>query len=358
MGERPVVIAATRSGGPILPIQYLRGIAALMVVWHHSLIQVPGITSFIRLPEFGPSGVDIFFVISGFIMVVTTSDRPITAARFFSLRLVRVVPLYWLATLLMIGCAIADPGAFRSLRFTLSAVTKSLFFVPYQSLSSPGNILPVLVPGWTLNFEMFFYGLFALSLGIAHRIKTLFTLLVALVVVGWIHGRFTSAPFTVYTSPMLLEFAAGLLIARSWMKGELRLSFALSACAILIGFYVLGTVNPRLTMAVGAGLLVLGCLNERICAFKSSTLLELGNASYSIYLTHLFALGALRVLWVRTVPTATLESSIAFMALAVVGSSIAGWICYRFIEKPMTDFLQGWMKRRAMEKEPLATLAN
>src|ERR1700731_4366402 len=88
----------------IRPIQYLRALAALMVVWHHGLNQVPGVARYIALPDFGPSGVDIFFVISGFIMLVTTAGQEVTPGEFFRRRVIRVVPLYWLMTLLMLAC--------------------------------------------------------------------------------------------------------------------------------------------------------------------------------------------------------------------------------------------------------------
>ena len=82
----------------ILPIQYLRGIAAILVVWFHATIQVDGVSTYFS-SSFGASGVDLFFVISGFIMVVTTAGKDVTPQRFFVLRIIRVVPLYWLATL-------------------------------------------------------------------------------------------------------------------------------------------------------------------------------------------------------------------------------------------------------------------
>ena len=85
------------------PIQYLRGIAALTVVWLHALTMMDGYTAFFGQPVFGNAGVDVFFVISGFIMLLTTWDRQITAAKFFRLRILRIVPLYWGATLLTVA---------------------------------------------------------------------------------------------------------------------------------------------------------------------------------------------------------------------------------------------------------------
>jgi exopolysaccharide production protein ExoZ len=329
----------------IRSIQYLRGIAALMVVWHHALSQITGTIIFIRLPEFGPSGVDIFFVISGFIMVVTTHARPITGRQFMGLRIVRVVPLYWLATLAMIAAAIATPAAFKSLRFDAISIVKSLLFIPYDSLAFPGNVWPVLIPGWTLNFEMFFYVIFALSLCLPKwRLQAVMLVLCTLVMVGSVVSPRGPAAW-VYTNPMLLEFGAGVVIAHEWLSGRLRRGPWVSLAMMAIGFFLL-VLGSRLELLTGASLIVMGALNPGIGALENRPLLELGNASYSIYLTHLFTLGLLRVLWVWFVPRTSMASSIAFMTVAILGAAVAGWICFRLIERPMTRRLHQMLNYR------------
>ena len=117
----------------IRPIQYLRALAALSVVWGHSLYSIQGVAQQLGAPWFGASGVDLFFVISGFIMVVTTDRADVTPLRFLALRIVRVVPLYWLATLAWIACtALAESTAYPP-----GAIIKSLLFVPYLSPGTP-----------------------------------------------------------------------------------------------------------------------------------------------------------------------------------------------------------------------------
>jgi exopolysaccharide production protein ExoZ len=333
----------------IRPIQYLRAIAALMVVWHHSLIQVPGVSRFIALPEFGPRGVDLFFIISGFIMVVTTAGKEITPGEFIRLRVIRVVPLYWLMTLLMIGCAVIVPTAFKTLLFSPAAVVKSLLFVPYDSLSFPGQAWPVLVPGWTLNYEMFFYALFAVSLLVPerYRLAPLVATLATLVLVGaWAEPA--SPILATYTNPRLLEFAAGAVIGHLWSRGLLRVNPLISGAGIGLGIYLLfmdGDATPR-TPIVGAALIVAGCLNPALAELQSRLLLALGDASYSIYLTHLFTLAALRIVWVRAMPPKSLGFAIAFMTLALIVCAAAGFAVYRWVEKPLTGWLRG---RRRVE---------
>ena len=334
----------------IRPIQYLRALAAMMVVWHHALGQIASYSKFIVLPEFGPSGVDLFFVISGFIMIVTTTEKPLTPLRFFELRIVRVVPLYWLVTLLMIGCAIVAPSAFKTLQFSPAAVAKSLFFVPYYSLSFPGEIWPVLVPGWTLSYEMFFYAIFALTLALplGVRLSCLVTILCALVITGRMVQP--SNPIAlVYTSPLLLEFGLGAIIGYLWIRKELEIGLTISLVAVTMGLWMLFRRGDLwgYSQMVGAALTVMGCLNAWIRTFHSRLLLALGDASYSIYLTHLFTLGAMRVVWVRVVPQVSLSTAIAFMGIALVVCAATGWACYRWGERPLTTQLRRLAQRKS-----------
>jgi exopolysaccharide production protein ExoZ len=293
----------------IRAIQYLRGIAALMVVWHHALGQLDTTQQFIRLPPVGGYGVDLFFVISGFIMLVTTWDKQIGPVEFMRHRIRRVVPLYWTATLLMIALAVVAPSVFKTLKWDAASVVKSLLFVPYESLSFPGTISPLLVPGWSLNYEMFFYVLFALLLmvGRGWRVPLMIGTLATLVIGGHILHP-SGIPARVYTDPVMLEFAAGMILGRLWvMRKHARTDGG----------------HP--------------------------VLMALGDASYSIYLTHIFTLGALRVVWMRFAPTASLTTSIAWMVFALTACAVAGCACYWLVEKPMTRRPQGSVNREARQ---------
>jgi exopolysaccharide production protein ExoZ len=339
------VIATSKEGRPVIrSIQYLRVIAALMVVWHHGLNQVPGVSQLINAPEFGPRGVDLFFVISGFIMVMTTARKDVTPFEFFRHRIIRVVPLYWLVTLFMLGCAVIAPTAFKSLQYSPAAIVKSLLFIPYQSLSFPGEIWPVLVPGWTLNYEMFFYALFAASLLVParYRLASLVATMVALVFAGLAHP--TDPILATYTNPRLLEFAAGAGLGHYGIRGVLRVRLWVSVVWIGLGIWLL---VMGWEPVAGAALIVAGCLNPGLAELKSRLLLALGDASYSIYLTHLFALAALRIVWIRAVPHESLVSAAAFMAVALAVSAAAGFAVYRWVEKPLTEQLRSMLRRPA-----------
>ena len=183
----------------ILPIQYLRGIAALMVVWHHAAM--PGGRNGLQLVPwaFGTSGVDVFFVISGFIMVVTTSGSSTGPLQFWHRRIVRVVPLYWLLTLLDGGhCVGARRACSRRCKVApTTLLRRALLFVPHFSQSFPAFVWPLLVPGVDLNFEMFFYAVFGLSLVLPERgrLLPLVVLFLVLTGIGLAFGPFTSAAF-------------------------------------------------------------------------------------------------------------------------------------------------------------------
>jgi exopolysaccharide production protein ExoZ len=323
----------------IRPIQYLRGIAAMMVVWVHVVPLFPSIEARLGDPHWGTAGVDLFFVISGFIMVVSTEGKSLTPWQFFENRLVRIVPLYWLVTGVMIAKAVSRHQA-AELHYTAATIGQSLAFIPYHSLEYPGRIWPILLQGWTLNYEMFFYALFALSfvLGKRLRVPVLVGSLALLVGVGS-GGPFSSAAAAIYTDPRLLEFGAGMLIAKLWLYQQLKIGVVASGLAIGAGFYFLTFLESPWLLLAGAACVVVGSLGPAAASIRSRLLLELGNASYSIYLTHIFLFGAVRAIGRHLPAAVSLPMALGFVTAALAICAGAGWLCYRFIEKPTTQWL-------------------
>ena len=158
-------------------IQYLRAVAALAVVVFHAA-ERSGLNFVV-----GAAGVDIFFVISGFVMWTLAATRPVSTWAFYRDRLLRIAPLYWIVTLVMAVGALA--GLFPRIRLTADHVIASLAFVPHRSPSN-GEIWPLLTQGWTLNLEMFFYLIFGLILFLPRerRLAMLTTTFVGLVLAG------------------------------------------------------------------------------------------------------------------------------------------------------------------------------
>lgn len=323
-----------------------------MVVLHHTKTQIPVFEKL--LPgTFGASGVDIFFVISGFIMLITTARSNTGPLEFMVRRLIRVVPLYWLLTIAMVLLWLAAPGLFKTLVLSPITLFQSLFFIPHFSNAFPNDIFPLLVPGWTLNFEMFFYALFAAALFLPRNIApmVLCIAMAVLVGIGIVLGPFASAPLITYTSPLLLEFVAGVLIGQLWMQhpqgfGAITgwLIFA-TGWALLIGNHMVGG-SHYFTIA-SACLIVAGALNRSFLAFKNQSLKVLGDATYAIYLSHIFSLGMMRFLWSRWAGSGgTYLNAIAFATIGLVVSLLMGVAIYFWIERPLGRYLNGVFNAR------------
>lgn len=144
-------------------IQVLRGFAAIAVVTFHTVLTAskyqfpPDLLSV--LSEWGKNGVDVFFVISGFIMVYIQTVKRDTPLKFLTHRIVRIVPLYWTLTLGLVFLYLLIPGVFNEMKMTSSWALSSFFFIsgPFY------NTYPVLYLGWTLEYEMLFYVVFAVG---------------------------------------------------------------------------------------------------------------------------------------------------------------------------------------------------
>ncbi|HSQ03406.1 MAG TPA: acyltransferase, partial [Burkholderiales bacterium] len=221
-------------------VQALRAFAALWVAWYHTMqpvlngayglrVNAGGLPLFHGVGEIGWMGVDVFFVISGFIMAYSTKDLDggtRDAEKFMRKRIRRIVPLYWVLTTLVVAVAIALPDFFHTYRFDFMHALKSYFFLPAER--PDGVALPPLVPGWSLNYEMYFYLVFtvAIWLGVHRRVFVFATLFVLSAVAGQLlqYGNPWS-PGTmrfVITSPLLLEFLAGVLIAPIAQRTQAR----------------------------------------------------------------------------------------------------------------------------------------
>ena len=315
--------------GALHGIQYLRAFAALAVVFFHAA-ERNGFAFAI-----GAAGVDVFFVISGFIMWVIVERRRVSPGRFLKERLRRIVPVYWLATAVMVAGGLA--GLFPNLVLTAGHVTASLFFVPMRSPSS-GEIWPVLVQGWTLNYEMFFYGVFAACLVLPVRLRLSVVALVFLcaVTLGFAIES-DNALFVTYTRPIILEFVAGMLIGRLWLAGSIagRLwAFAL-VVASLAGFLAIAVLKlpfDEWTCGPLAIALVYGTAslerNGGISLLKLPALL--GAASYSIYLWHTFAIS----LAAKAGAILGLGAALTFVLSAFAGIAV-GLCAYALVERPL-----------------------
>lgn len=327
-------------------IQALRGIAALFVVLEH-----------IRFLNCGAFGVDIFFCISGFMILFSTQK---STDHFLTRRLIRIVPFYWLMTLATYALLLIAPGLFAQTKADPVLLVKSLLFIPFDI--GGGLFQPLLRIGWTINCEIFFYLLFFISLKISHKYRGLICsgLLLVTVMLGALLP--SVSPFlSFYGNPVMLEFIFGMLAQQIChrlyilhMAGRLPrflLPLSIATAALCLGGLLL---TRQYADALGFRRPVLWGLPALVillCFFliglylkMPGVLTRLGDISFSLYLVHYYPVMFLdRVLF-----DFSAVSVKAFIGLAVslVLSILLALICYELIEKRLTQILRRQLHQR------------
>lgn len=339
--------AATQT---FLTVQALRAIAALLVVAYHAFdmwaLRVRPGASWGN----GAAGVDIFFVISGFVMVMSSQrllGEPHAGLTFMRQRVVRIVPLYWLLTTLKLVLVFAFAGLALRSSLDLDTVVRSYLFLPV--VDSAGHFRPLLPVGWTLTYEFLFYILFALALVL--RVDVLRILVPAFAVIGALallrHGDWPE--WTILFSTIVFEFLFGVALAKLVLRGW-SLPPAVAASVVFAGFALIfalpaGSENLRvLTWGIPALAIVAGAvsLEAKIAGRLPAWLLTLGDASYSIYLVHGFVLPVIGIAIARLHWDGYAAQTAAVLACLIAGA-LSGWLAYVCVERPMLR----WMKRRS-----------
>jgi len=323
-------------------IQYLRAVAVIMVVFVHATDQVDWLKEMFT-SKIGYGGVDLFFVISGFIMVYSTHGRTITPGKFIWLRILRIVPLYWLLTIALVVIAFLAPSVVRSITLDGWHFATSLFFIPQLSPAFPNQFWPVLIPGWTLNYEMAFYSLFAIALFFSSNVRLVFltVVMVGLVLLGLDSEKGTL--FSFYSDLIILEFLLGAVLGYLFVHGYLKknnvLGYFILLSAVFSWWYLQSFDLGHRFFSAGlpAFFVVLAALIIDLSSVREFKLMHLiGNASYSIYLSHVFALGFLRAVW-NKVSYGSGQGDIylgfTLIVVAIAFSVIVGIIVYEMFEK-------------------------
>jgi exopolysaccharide production protein ExoZ len=326
-------------------IQYLRAVAAAAVVVSHAANSLLGHTSHLINLDYGAYGVDIFFVVSGFVMYYTTFDTGIRPSTFIIKRLVRIFPLYFILSTAMIALVVLSPTSFNQESPDVFSYFESVFFIPHWN-PRLHNLEPIIGQGWTLNYEVFFYLLFAASLFLRHRLNGIAVLPVigALVIFGRLHPL-ENPLYITYTSALMLEFCLGIVVAASFItpeKPSLRWPVALMvllgvATAYLYAFQTdsYGSEAARpLFVGLPCALFVASLVAIERCGRLPHVafLALLGDASYSLYLVHGFVLGLARRLWRHFVAIDSLLSHALFITLILAASVATALLVYRHLE--------------------------
>jgi exopolysaccharide production protein ExoZ len=325
----------------LLSIQYLRAAAALAVVVYHALQWLPQ-GGF----DVGRAGVDVFFVISGFIMWTITAGEPGRPGAFLWRRFTRVAPAYWAITLIVAAVCAAWPPFLPQVRPTPSHLALSLAFIQHRDPF--GLPFPLLPPGWTLNYEALFYLIFAAGLLLPEG-RRLKAVLIALLVVAAAGTFLFQGLYELGANPMLLQFAAGMVLARAaQMKalpgavaGGLMLTAGLAILALMQIAGILDELWRPFLWGVPAVLMVAGAvtLEARLGVFRSPVLKALGDASYAIYLVHV----PVTALVAHTLGHA---GAWPLVPVAVAASAAAGLAWRALLEKPLIGALRGLIAHR------------
>ncbi|MDN0030649.1 acyltransferase family protein [Serratia marcescens] len=299
-------------------LQALRGVAALLVLLFHYRFYLrgddeSGTTIWDALFGWGIIGVDIFFIISGFIMVYTTQHYMqgcSSAKRFLLNRAIRIIPLYYFGLLVafLFGGAMSTFHYPEKVQNLLSALT----FTVYKTSVTPhyiddGGMYNI---RWTLNYEIYFYLAFALCLMMKHRILALICwggLMTCIIpaLAGFqptlsVQGYDFQTPTIAFiTNPLLLEFLIGVFAGYIYLQLKRRvvsvkLPLISSVIAIgLLSYIVFGVyfgsiraLNLESTIVLGLLVLFLTLGEQVLQAYIPQVLKYVGNISFSLYLLH------------------------------------------------------------------------
>ncbi|WP_159726113.1 acyltransferase [Methylosinus sp. Ce-a6] len=341
-------------------IQILRGIAASIVVIYHSIgtahHYVPDEESIIlQIFNYGSCGVDLFFVIYGFIIYHSTHASSVSPKSFLARRIKRIVPIYWLSTALMIGITVVSPASFRNEgHFSASHFIESLFFVTFSS-----GRMPIVYVGWSLEFEMFFYLIVALLLcrpeNAWNRLIYAFSFLVVA------HLAPLGDTFQViggfFTSPKILEFVYGVMAAQMFHHGRLSNGAIASAAVATLAIAATDRQSYVLWAGLPAAIGVFLAAKRSIGVDSPSRMekfgAQIGDASYSIYLFQVFMIsGACKAIF-------RLHPSIDVLIVVTAVSSIfGGWLFFILLEKPLLMRLRHFGERRAAPMKARELRAN
>ena len=330
-------------------LQYLRGIAAILVVLAHTTEHpLPG-DAFMPFwtGRTGEIGVQVFFVISGFIISIVSGTGRFDPLDFAWRRFLRVAPLYWVCTTALLFAAFALPAAFKTTTASWQDYMLSLLFIPHQHASeTAANVWsPLLKPGWTLNIEVFFYALTAALFWCPRRrLRAVLLTLVLGSLVGLGLASGSQGVLSFYASPNLIGFLCGVWLAELMHDREpsfgsgLPAGLGALAVAVVTAVYIVPDEYAAAHLAQVAAIVIVGSalVMERAKLLPSwPALRHVGDASYSLYLTHMFTVGLIWSLLRQVADPAAWPVHVAGVFLTTTLSIAVSLVSYRLLELPL-----------------------
>lgn len=341
-------------------IQALRGIAVLLVMALHITAIEKKYSTDTLLSDFfqiGATGVDIFFLISGFIMATVTAQNRfgfgIThVLTFLALRALRIYPLYWLSTSAVLFFFTLIPS------YTI-ALPAEKYFLLKSYLLLPQENLPLLSVGWTLVHELYFYLVFSLFLWFSARSRILLLIIWSIAsCAGYALLKPSQEQPWLYIllNPLTLEFTTGCAIALLLQHWHPRMPHRIAISGALFAllnwtFWHLGNFS---TFPVGGdrviwflapcALLLIGIVSmEKTNNIMPGVLQKIGDASYSLYLTHVLILSAMGKIWQAFALPDNFADNALILPILLASALACGILCHRWIEKPLTTLTRKWI---------------
>jgi peptidoglycan/LPS O-acetylase OafA/YrhL len=323
-------------------LQIIRALAALIVVIGHLGV------SFVN-PDFG---VYVFFMLSGVVMAMLSEDK--NQSHFIVRRLIRVWPLYFLSTTVLFVVLIVL-GKDIGIGSAWTAYLKSILFIPYQLAN--GMIVPLLPPGWSLNLEIFFYGLIGIfiTLGSRYVLWGTSSILVILIVIGLLNGIEGVGRF--YCRPLLMYFLVGMAVWKirpsydRFSKGMFYGTIFFTTLSIsLFDFFItfeselyVGQNNwlKLISSSLSGALLLWVALGTSFSGSQNlltNILIRIGNESYSLYLTHMYVVYIALTFLPLSERSITLQFFV--VVLGVISSLILSSFVHKYLDVPAQSILK------------------
>ncbi|MEL7545272.1 MAG: acyltransferase [Pseudomonadota bacterium] len=345
----------------LLNVNRIRALSCIAIALFHIGEFINGNYEGVRIDiDLAGPGFHLFLLISGFILVYITkpTDNPINC---FSKRMIRIIPLYWLMTTIALMVTMIWPWSFRNADISIGSVLASYLFLPHADLS--GEVMPILFVGWTLNYMMLFYALFATTLLLPARFQVVGAIvgLSAIMALASLLPEGSAAAF--YADPILTEFAAGCVLGIllrqpsviAWIKRTPMWPMAVLGGAGLI-FAMLADADGWLEVAYyifPASLLLFASVGVDLyrTQTKPDVLSNLGLISYGIYLIHPFAILLVGMIVVKLNLPTQIAIPVIFAGVSILTLILAHY-ARLYVELPSND----WLRKKLVRRERIERL--
>ncbi|CAI0912460.1 acyltransferase family protein [Serratia liquefaciens] len=318
-------------------IQVMRGIAVVLVLFFHATenLVAKGVGGTVL--STGQSGVDIFFIISGFIIFYSAKNKVGKSGMisFLASRVKRIVPNYWFYTFFFAALLIVFPDKFDRSIFDINHLAHSLFFVPMTD-----NAPPLISLGWTLNYEVYFYSVFLISILMSVKYRLAFVSFVIFLIFIFANNSNLNQ---FYKNDVVFEFILGAMLYIYYTKYYREFTYipeTVFYIAIALIIYLMSRISIEsrfLSFGIPSFIVMVLSLHVRFSGLIGELLERIGEASYSIYLSH-----ALSMPFVIKLLLFFGSGFYLSMTISIIFCLMVGWCSYQVLERRLFDF--SWWK--------------